>query len=68
MAGEGPVGGNLRNIGDISNKGKNPWDTDMLTPGAEKTTKADRESNKGSQYETGSGKTKGSLGGENAGV
>lgn len=65
MAGEGPVGGHLRNVGNVSMKAKNPWDTDILSVGAEKDTKADKESNTGGQYETGGGTGKGPKGGEN---
>jgi hypothetical protein len=50
MAGEGPVGKNLRNVGDISGKGKDVRDTDVLGAKAEKTTPAQKASNEGKQH------------------
>lgn len=47
-------GGNLRGTVDINAKAKNPWDTDVLEPGAERTP-AEMESNKTEQYENSSG-------------
>jgi hypothetical protein len=65
MAGEGPVGNKLRNIGDVNTKAKNPWETSLLEPGAEKTTAADRETNSSAQYQNKGGVGKGAKGGEN---
>ena len=65
MAGEGPVGGNLRNVGNINGKGKDVRQTDMLEPGAEKRTPSQSASNEGKQYTNKGGTAGNKWGGMN---
>jgi hypothetical protein len=60
-------GMNLRGQVDLNVKAKNPWDTDVLEPGATRTP-AEMETNKTEQYENASGVgPKQPMGGEASG-